>query len=185
MWKVLYKELKFGWRAAEAPPNEVERLAALEELHILDTEPSEKFDRITELLSKQFNTAFALVSLVDKDRQWFKSACGIDAKETPRNQAFCAHAIWNSNPLIVLDATKDERFQKNPLVDGPPHIRFYAGAPLKSKESYHLGTLCAIDTKPRKQVTENEITLLTSLAAMVVDELELHLASQLLEERKS
>jgi len=166
-----------GWLVASPPPNEAMRLAALNHYRILDTPPQHNFDTITSLLSHQMETAFALVSLVDENRQWFKSACGIDAKETHRDEAFCAHAIWDSEPLIVLDATKDERFKGNPLVVGEPHIRFYAGMPLIAMQGQRIGTLCAIDTKPRKEVTEKELNLLRSLALLVIDEMELHLSN--------
>lgn len=175
--KIEYIEQEDGWLVAAPPAEEALRLAALNRLKILDTEPNSNFDQITKLLSEQLETEFALVSLVDKDRQWFKSTCGIDVAETPRELAFCAHAIHENKILLVPDATKDDRFRNNPLVTGEPHIRFYAGAPLVTKEGYALGTLCAIDTKPREGLTRKEADLLSSLANIVMDELSLHLAN--------
>jgi signal transduction histidine kinase len=125
----------------------------------------------------------ALVSLVDEDRQWFKSACGLSASETPRDMAFCAHAIKGDEPLVVLDATRDDRFCGNPLVLGPPFVNFYAGAPLISPEGHKLGTLCAIDDKPHRKFTKQECYVLETLAAMVVDEMELHRVNIKLEEQ--
>jgi signal transduction histidine kinase/ActR/RegA family two-component response regulator len=177
-----YNKILDGWLAAEDTPDEKGRLEELQKYRVLDTESSENFDNITNLLSKLLNVKFALVSLVDKDRQWFKSACGIDAKETPREQAFCSHAIWNDNPFVVLDASKDERFKNNPLVNKEPSIRFYAGMPLITDNGYKLGTLCAIDTKPRKSFSEKDEEILRSLALLVMDELKLHLASITLKE---
>jgi diguanylate cyclase (GGDEF)-like protein len=120
----------------------------------------------------------AAVSLVDRDRQWFKSIQGLDATETPRSVAFCAHTILQAVPLVVEDATLDPRFAANPIVIGEPHIRSYAGVPLRSSEGYNLGSLCGIDTVPREfQVAELE--LLKSFAALVVDEIELRTIAQL------
>ncbi len=172
-----HKAISDGWIAAEKTPDEEARQKALDHYCILDTGPAENFDHITELLSRQLGTAFALVSLVDKSRQWFKSACGIDATETPRDMAFCAHAIWSDKPFVVLNALEDERFRKNPLVDSEPHIRFYAGMPLITEDGYRLGTLCAIDTKPRKSLSKQEEDILSTLAKLVVDAMALHLAN--------
>ncbi len=179
-------KIEDGWLAAANPPEEKHRLKELYRYKVLDTPHSNNFDNITELLSRQLKTAFALVSLIDTDRQWFKSACGIDAVETPRNQAFCAHAIWGNEPFIVLNALEDERFRKNPLVSGAPHIRFYAGIPLITERGYKLGTLCAIDTRPRASLSDDEIHLLKSLGKVVIDELGLHLSNiELADQSKS
>ena len=113
------------------PPDEAMRLAALRSLNILDTPAEERFDRITRLAQRLFDVPIALVSLVDTNRQWFKSCQGLDASETPRSISFCGHAILEDGPLIIEDATKDQRFADNPLVTGPPDIRFYTGQPLK------------------------------------------------------
>ena len=163
-----YNQISEGWMSAPLPENEDRRLDALRNFNVLDTEPEEAFDQITKLLSRLLGTKFALVSLVDKDRQWFKSTCGIDAKETPRDQAFCAHALFLTQPLVVLDATQDERFMGNPLVTGEPHIRFYAGMPLITAEGYALGTLCAIDVEPREVFSAEDSYILESLASLVM-----------------
>ena len=110
------------------PPNDDERIATLRSYAVLDTPKEESFDALTRLAARLFGVAIALVSLVDKDHQWFKSSHGLDAEQTPRDQAFCTYAIMENEPLVVLDATLDERFSDNPLVTGAPGIRLYAGA---------------------------------------------------------
>ncbi len=153
-------------------PEERKRLATLREYEVLDTPPEEAFDRITRLATSALRMPIALVSLVDEKRQWFKSKVGLEPRETPREVSFCAHAIRQDAPFIVPNALLDDRFADNPLVTGEPHIRFYAGVPLKMKNGCNVGTLCVIDTKPC-QLTEMEMSILTDLAQLVVDELEL------------
>lgn len=161
------------------PDDEEERLAALRRYRILDTLPEERFDRITRLASRVFGTSIALVSLVDTDRQWFKSRIGLDASETPREYAFCAHAIHFDNPMVVTDTHQDDRFRDNPLVLGGPKIRFYGGAPLITPDRRRLGTLCVIDDQPR-QMSAEEREMLVEFARIVVDELEFrHVAVEL------
>ena len=158
---------------ANIPPNEAERLDVLNSYNILDTLPEKEYDAITKIASGICNTPIALVSIVDEDRQWFKSHHGLDATETPRDLAFCAHSILQPNDLfIVNDATKDERFFDNPLSTQAPNVIFYAGAPLNSSEGYSLGTLCVIDNKP-KELTDNQKESLVLLAEQVVSLLEL------------
>ena len=131
------------------PDNERLRLDALRRMAILDTSAEERFDRITRIARNMFDVPISLVSLVDEDRQWFKSCCGLSVPETPRDISFCGHAILGDDLFVVEDATRDLRFADNPLVSGDPHIRFYAGSPLQIGEGYKLGTLCIIDRKPR------------------------------------
>lgn len=152
------------------PENESDRLCALRELQVLDSPPEERFDRITRIASQLFDVPIAVVSLVDEERQWFKSRVGLDAVETPRGISFCGHAILQDQPLIVENALKDTRFHDNPLVVGAPHIRFYAGYPLRTADGFKLGTLCLIDRRPRV-FTERELAQLRDLAALAENEL--------------
>ena len=153
------------------PQNEAERVQILRNLLILDTEPEERFDTVTSYAQSRFKVEIALVSLIDTDRQWFKSSCGLSARETPRDISFCGHAILDDEVLVVPNALEDTRFFDNPLVMGPPGIRFYAGAPLKLSSGHNVGTLCIIDSKP-KYLYEEEIDHLRVLAHMVSMELE-------------
>lgn len=152
------------------PANESERLAALHKLEILDTYPEERFDRITKIASALFNVPIALVSLVDWDRQWFKSTRGLDASQTPRDAAFCAHAILEQETMVVSDALLDPRFADNPFVTNDPNIRFYAGYPLTLPDGNRIGTLCLIDTQPR-EFSEAKLELLKDLGYLVEKEL--------------
>ena len=137
------------WEQAALPENEIQRVLALHALDILDTEPEQVFDQLTQQASALFDVPIALISLVDSERQWFKSRHGLDTTETPRDQAFCAHAILYDDIFQVPDALKDARFADNPLVTGPPHVRFYAGAPLTLPDGSRAGTLCIMDHRPR------------------------------------
>ncbi len=122
------------------PENEKNRLQALIDLGLLDSEAEERFDQLTRLAASCFNVKICLVSLVDIDRQWFKSKVGLDACETSRDISFCGHAILQNEIMMVPDSRKDHRFQSNPLVTGEPHVIFYAGAPLSTKDGYKVGT---------------------------------------------
>lgn len=158
-------------QSPDIPINETERLIALIESGLLDSPQEERFDRLTRIAQQIFNTPYVLVSLVDAERQWFKSNQGLDACETGRNISFCGHAILQNEVFIVEDASKDERFADNPLVTDAIEIRFYAGAPV-SRNGHNVGTLCIIDDKPRK-LSDQEIKILEDLAASVSRELEL------------
>ncbi len=150
--------------------NEAQRIRALHSLNILDTGPEERFDRLTRLAQHMFNVPIAVVSLVDEDRQWFKSSCGLSVEETPRNISFCGHAILSDEPMIIHDATKDARFYDNPLVTGDLGIRFYAGAPIHDASGNIMGTLCLIDTQTR-EFTNSDVIALKDLAELASREL--------------
>ncbi len=152
------------------PADEAQRLAALRRLEILDTPAEERFDRLTRLARKLLGVPIALVSLVDHDRQWFKSKQGTGASETPRNVSFCGHAIADTEIFHIPDALEDSRFADNPLVTADPHVRFYAGAPLTAEGGHQIGTLCVIDRQPR-ELDEDELETLRDLADCVQDEL--------------
>ncbi|MHA7808972.1 MAG: PAS domain S-box protein [Marinobacter adhaerens] len=164
-------------KAPEIPSEEVERQAALERTGLLDTEPEERFDRYTRMARKAFRVPIALVSLVDENRQWFKSCQGLAASETAREVSFCGHAILDSGILIVEDTLEDPRFAGNPLVTGAPNIRFYAGAPLHNSEGFRLGTLCLIDQTPRTFDKEDQ-SLLREIADCVEEEINLQAAAE-------
>lgn len=167
--------------APPIPADEDARRATLRVLQILDTEPDERFDRITRMAKRIFQVPIALVSLVDADRQWFKSAQGLDIRETPRDLSFCGHAILSDDILLVPDSHRDPRFADNPLVTGPPQVRFYAGCPVRSPSGHRLGTLCLIDRQPRGFDADDQATLrdlaylveqqFASMYAAMVDEL--------------
>jgi signal transduction histidine kinase len=167
--------------SAELPSDEVNRLWALYNYEILDTEPEAIFDQLTELAASICEAPIALISLVDRSRQWFKSHVGIDATETARRVSFCAHAILQPNVFVVPDTLLDERFADNPLVTGPPKIRFYAGAPLFTEAGQGLGTLCVIDTQPRQLSAAHEKALKV-LRNHVVQLFELRLKTRELEQ---
>lgn len=161
---------------ATTPANEARRLAALRAYHILDTAAERIYDDLTALAAGICQVPMATISLVDESRQWFKSKIGLTQQETPREVAFCAHAILQSDPLIVSDAAKDERFSHSPLVTNDPHIRFYAGFPLIDHEGLALGTLCAIDNQPRRLSAE-QMQAMAALARQVIVLLEFHRVS--------
>lgn len=152
------------------PENEAERLASLKSLHILDTPIEERFDRITRIAQRVFGVPIALISLMDGNRQWFKSVQGLSATETSREVSFCGHAIHSGKPLVVQDATKDRRFFDNPLVTESPNIRFYAGYPITSPEGFPVGTVCIVDNRARS-LSADDKRILGDLSALAEQEL--------------
>ena len=158
------------WTRASIPPDEERRLASLRALSILDTDREERFDRITRLASALFDAPIALVSLVDGDRQWFKSCYGVDMRETSRDAAFCSYVVYDREPMIVPDTFLDARFADNPLVLNEPRIRFYAGCPLILNDGACIGSLCVIDTRPRS-LEGPDLARLRDLADLVVQEI--------------
>jgi GAF domain-containing protein len=153
------------------PANEQARIVALQKYAILDTDPEQSFDDLALLASYVCKTPMALISLVDEDRQWFKSRVGVDSSETSRDIAFCSTAILQSDLFIVPDALADARFRDNPLVVSDPHIRFYAGAPLVNEDGYALGTLCVVDRTPR-ELAPDQKEALKALSRLVLAQLE-------------
>lgn len=160
-----------SFQPAPTPPFEAQRLRDLYSLKVLDTEAEQRFDRYTQLAADLFKVPIALVSLVDEDRQWFKSATGTELRETERSISLCGHVIANNEPMVVEDTWNDRRFANNPLVQGDPPIRFYAGIPLHGTTGQPVGTLCLIDQKPR-HLARRELALLQQLAALVESELQ-------------
>lgn len=159
-------------------PGDQSRLEALSRYEILDTFPEASFDRLTRLVANIFETPIALISLLDATRQWFKSSVGVDATETPLELSFCRYTVESDDVMVVPDTMKDERFSGHPFVTGEPGVRFYAGAPLRAANGSRIGTLCVVDTIPRRPLESSEKQILTDLAAVVVDELELRLATR-------
>jgi len=153
--------------AAPIPDNDAERVAALHALLILDTAPEDRYDKILNFVAAEFGVPIALVSLVDSERQWFKAQFGLTVCETARDMSFCGHAILRPDIMVVPDALLDPRFADNPLVTDPPHIRFYAGAPLLLPNGLALGTLCLIDTAPR-QLEAVDLAILATLRDLVM-----------------
>ncbi|WP_394130460.1 sensor domain-containing diguanylate cyclase [Shewanella maritima] len=156
--------------AAPIPKNEQTRIDTLKSLNVLDTAAEERFDRITRLAQRLFSVSISLVSLIDTERQWFKSSQGLDASETPRDISLCGHAIEQDSVFVVEDSTADERFADNPLVIGVPFLRFYAGYPLTMPNGVRVGTLCIIDESPR-HFSKQDVAALEDLGRLVVDEL--------------
>lgn len=167
---------------APLPTDEKARLEALHQLDILDTPLEEAFDNLTRLTAGVMGVPISLVSLVDQNRQWFKSNFGLEARETPRHMSFCAYAVYQQDILIIENAKADERFADNPLVTGEPYIQFYAGVPLYSQDGFVLGTLCIIDREPRSLSTD-QADQLRSLAQQVEQLLKLHLQTRKLKEQ--
>jgi GAF domain-containing protein len=157
---------------ASHPNNEIARRTSLASYAILDTDPEPSFDDLNLLAAFICKTPIALITLVDEHRQWFKSRVGISTEETSRDIAFCSHAILQDDIFVVPDAQQDERFRDNPLVDGEPHIRFYAGVPLINQEGYALGTLCVIDKTPR-DLSLADREALKALSRLVLGQMEL------------
>ncbi|MBD0336483.1 MAG: GAF domain-containing protein, partial [Cyanobacteria bacterium Co-bin13] len=163
---------------ASFPNNEADRLAALRRYSVLDTPPEAAFDRITALAARLFNVPITLVSLIDESRGWFKSAYGFELREVQRDETICSLALLSDEVLVIPDTRQDERLACNPFVQSESGLRFYAGAPLLTQDGFNLGTLCLIDTQPRSALTDEQVSLLADLAAMVMDELELRLAAR-------
>lgn len=150
---------------APIPEDEDARLASLQRMQILATPAEESFNRITRIAAQTFNVPFTLISIIDKDRQWFKSSVGVAEQQTSRDISFCGHVVHSGQMMIIEDASRDARFSDNPLVCSGMNIRFYAGRPLRNAEGYVIGTLCLIDRKPR-QMTHKEIQTLNDLGAL-------------------
>lgn len=159
------------WRKAALPQNEEDRLAAVHSLGLLDTAAEERFDRHTRIAAAALDAPIALVTLVDRDRQWFKSHQGFDFSETPRDIGFCSHAILDDEPLVVTDALTDDRFAENPAVIGDPRVRFYAGIPLHDADGARVGAFCIVDHKPRN-LSAAQLKMLQDIARLVEEELE-------------
>ena len=152
------------------PANEPARLAALAATGLVGSAPETVFDRLTWLAAQITGSPIAMLTLVDEQRQWFKSRVGIGFTETPRDMAFCSHTILGGEPMMVADARLDGRFRDNPLVTGPPHVCFYAGVPLVDARGFRLGALCVMDREPRR-LRERELRALKELAAIAAEEI--------------
>ena len=167
------------------PEDEPARLQTLKEHQLLDTLPEEVYDDITRIASEICGTPIALLSLVDENRQWFKSKQGIRTNETPREYSFCAHAIIHPDePFVVEDARYDQRFHDNPLTTGEPQVVFYAGVPVKSADGHALGTLCVIDSRPRN-LSKDKLASLTALAKLDNTHFELRKSKMEMEAQKN
>ncbi|RMB39187.1 diguanylate cyclase with GAF sensor [Sphingomonas sp. PP-CE-3A-406] len=153
------------------------RVFALGRLNVLDTSIEEPFEKIVTLVRTVLAVPISTVTLVDRDRQWFKARRGVAVSETPRSVSFCTHTIQQREPFVVEDAQSDERFASSPLVTGAPHIRSYAGVPLRTPEGYNVGALCAMDTRPRR-FSPADVAILSNFANIVCDELELRMIAQ-------
>ncbi len=171
-------------KPAPIPKNEKERLSALQELKILDTSIEASYDEIVAIAAELCETPIALVSLVDENRQWFKSSLGLDAKETARDISFCGHAILQDQLFEIPDSRTDDRFKDNPLVVGGPNVVFYAGVPLTTSKKFAIGTLCVIDSKPKK-LTDFQRRVLTALGNQVGYLLEMRRLSNQVAEAKA
>jgi GAF domain-containing protein len=152
--------------------DDADRVAELRSLNILDTPREPRFDRLTQLASDVFDMPMVFVNLVDADRQWFKSTCGLDGvTDTPRDSGFCAHAIHEPDMMLIPDASKDERFADNPFVTGDFHLRFYAGVPIRGPKGKGIGSFCLVDAKPR-EFSSKQIGQLKKFAAIVEAEIQ-------------
>ncbi len=169
---IIRKSSPMKTESNQIPYTDSERIAALKEYKIMDSSPEEEFDNITKLASYICQAPISLITLLDEERQWFKSKIGVAISETPREHAFCNHTIQQNDLMIIEDAQKDERFKDNPLVLEDPNIRFYAGMSLTSPKGYNLGSLCVIDRVPRK-LDEQQIFALRTLARQVINQMEL------------
>ncbi|WP_432798925.1 GAF domain-containing SpoIIE family protein phosphatase [Poriferisphaera sp. WC338] len=154
------------------PNNEAERLADLQALRILDTPEEERYQRVIRMASSTAEVPIAYIAMIDSDRQWLKAKCGLTFTETGRDVSFCGHTILQDEPLIIPNTTLDPRFQNNPLVKSEPHLRFYAGFPLKGPEGYNVGTLCIADIKPRN-LSPKQLAMMMELASLTEQELHL------------
>jgi GAF domain-containing protein len=159
------------WVRAPTPNDEERRLAATRALGLIETPPEERFDRITRLAAALFDVPIALIALMERDREWFKSRCGLDLCEVPRDESFCGHSVYLRQPLVVADARLDERFADNPYVTGPPGVRFYAGHPLILPDGSCVGTICVLDTRPR-HIDNHGLERLRDMADLATRELE-------------
>ena len=172
-------------KSAILPENETERLSLLKSYNILDTSPESDYDDITKLASEICGMPISLITLIDEKRQWFKSKVGMDPGSTPREYAFCAHSLNNPTvPLVINDATKDDRFYDNPLVTGDPNVVFYAGVPLVAKDGLALGSLCVIDNAPN-EISESKLEALRVLSNQVVKLIELRKTNAQLKKSES
>lgn len=162
----------FGKSSAQAAQREAGRLAALERFDLLDTPRDEGFDRVVRLIKEIFSIDIGIVSVIDAHRQWYKACSGLSSDEVPREDTFCRYVVDCDEPIVVEDATKDMRFSKHPAVTGETHIRFYAGVPLKTNDGHAIGTVCAIDRRPRS-FGSRDLAILTELAGAAMDRIEL------------